>query len=112
MTKELFNDTIKILTLWIIEESISDSECTEKLMKLGFDLDSIDLLIDIVNTPSVLNIGVKQIIIDYLDQSYMIDDELDSFKSEIAERLGISYDRQDFEDPYQDYLKYDSGVYA
>lgn len=107
-----FNDAIRVLTLWIIEESISENECTTKMIELGFDLDSIDLLMDIVNTPAVTKVGVKQIIIDYLDQSYCLDDDLDGFKSELAERLDITYYRTDYEDPYKDYLKTESGVYA
>ena len=112
MSKTLFNDAIRILTLWIIEESISENECTTKMIELGFDLDSIDFLMDIVNTPAVNKVGVKQIIIEYLDQSYCLDDDLDGFKSELAERLDITYDRTDYEEPYKDYLKTESGVYA
>jgi hypothetical protein len=112
MSKTLFNDAIKILTLWVIEDSITDDQCIGKLMLLGFDNDSIDFLMDIVNCKAVAKVGVKQIIIDYLDQSYCLDDELDDFKTVLAERLDISYDRTEREDPYEEYLKTESGVYA
>lgn len=113
MDKNIFNQTVEVLTLWIVDESISEITCIEKMTQLGHDLDSTDLLMDIVNTPSVLNIGVKQLIINYLDQSYELDDDLDSFKTELADRLDITFEKKVPErTPYQEYLKNESGVYA
>ena len=52
-------------------------------------------------------------IVEYLDQSFVLDDDLDDYRIEIAEKLGVSFDREKAEkNPYQEYLKTESGVYA
>lgn len=98
----ILEKVIDILNLWIIEESIEEGECITKLTLLGFDNDIINYLMDIVNCQSVTEVGVKQIIIDCLDQSCVLDYDIDVFKSELAERLDISYDHNSGYDPYQD----------
>ena len=113
MTSQLFKKVIDILNLWVIEESIDRDQCTNRIVELGFDMDTADLLMDIVNCKSVVKAGVKNMIVEYLDQSFVLDDDLDDYRLEIAEKLGVSYDREKAEkSPYEQYLRTESGVYA
>ena len=113
MTSQLFKKVIDILNLWVIEESIDQDQCTNRIVELGFDMDTADLLMDIVNSKLVDSIGVKKMIIEYLDQSFVLDDDLDDYRLEIAEKLGVSYDREKAEkSPYEQYLRTESGVNA
>lgn len=112
MDKNTFDKAIEILTLWVIDESISYEECETQLKSADFDSDETDYLMDVVNCQTVTKKGVKQMIIDDLDQSYLLDDEIDGWKESLAIRLGIAYYQDNETSPYEEYLKTESGVYA
>ncbi len=102
-----------LLKSWVNDE-IDETECLRFLISRGLNTDEADYIMDMIGCKSIksINIDIEQAIIDDLDQSYEFDDDIDSFKTELAEKLGIEYDAADNDNPYGDYLRYESGVYA
>lgn len=108
MENQILKKAIEILTLWVIDESIDYQECENQLKSADFDSEEIEFLMEVVNCQNVTKKGVEQMIIDHLDQSYL----LDGWKESLSSRLGIDNETCNDTSPYEEYLKTESGVYA
>ncbi|HMT72410.1 MAG TPA: hypothetical protein PKD16_19755 [Saprospiraceae bacterium] len=103
----------QILSSWIIDYKIDDIECMRLLLVNGLDTEQAEYLMELVNSQAIAIVGVEYTITEHLDQSCEFDDDIDCFKTELAETLEIEYDAPCNErSPYEDYLRNESGVYA